>query len=267
MPTTRDERVRRARDLVAPHLAEPGTLGAFLYGSSARPWADPTSDMDVQVVVDDERLAAIDPRARHVAEHHGGIKAADIWIISPRELDAMIDVPTGDINRRRIATAAVLHDPSGIVARIIARAAEVRDDVRDERMRVHYFELTRLAKRIQVAERRDKQDIVRILTAELVLVASKLLFIERRQWPTPTMWIFDELALAGIPAALVAALEAIVESPTARDVRGVRGELDAYLVAAGAAFVRDPEALWSWLFESPRGREAMDIWGGECIRR
>jgi hypothetical protein len=261
-----EERIRLARELVAPRLAEPGSLGALLYGSSVRPYADASSDLDVHLVVEDERLASMDPRERHLAVHHDVTRTAEIWVVSPRALDAMIAPPEADRHRRRLATSVLLHDPAGIVAPIVARACEISEEVREERMRVHYFETTRLGKRIQLAERRDEHDVLRVLAAEMVLAVSKLLCLERRQWPAPVHWVFEELAVAGIPAGLVGALEELLESSTARAARALRGRLDAYLVAEGVAFVRDPRALWSWL-GSPRGREATDVWGGESIRR
>lgn len=266
-PSSLSERLDRARDIVKARLDEPGTLGAFLYGSSVRPYAHPSSDLDVQLIVDDEALASIEPAKRHTTLHHSGEKAADIWIVSTGVLDAMIAMPTGDVHRRRTATGVVVHDPTGVVAQIIARAAEVPEVMRDERMRLHYFEVTRIAERVQVAERRGRQDVVRILTAQLVLTASKLLFLERYEWPAPIMWTSEELLLAGIPAPLVTALEQILEAPTAKALCLLRDHLNEYLLGAGVALVRDPIALSSWLFESPRGKQVMDVWGGESLRR
>ena len=255
----------RARALAAPFRDQAGVIGAFVFGSATRPYADDQSDVDLQIVVADSA------RAAHAGPHHrreiaGTSRISDVWVIELGELERQLGL-RADNHRRRVADAIVLFDTDDTLAGLVARARHVPADVRDARMRVHHFELAWAAQRVLKAEKRGRAAIARILAAELVLAAGNLLFLARGQWPGPLPWMFEELAAAGVPDEIVARLRALVTSPSARDARRLRGAIDAYLIASGVAFVADPVALWAWINHTPEGQLAHVTYGGELSRR
>jgi hypothetical protein len=160
----------------------------------------------------------------------------------------------------------VLSDPKGELAALVRPLVELRDEVRDARLRVHYFESTYVAQKLQKALRQNRVATVRILAAELAIAVSKVLFLEQRRWPVPLNWMFEELVVAGIPSDLIDGLRALAETPNGGAVRALRGRLDPYLLARGCAFVADPLELWQWLFQHADGRQARNAWAGEALR-
>lgn len=191
---------------------------------------------------------------------------AGVWVASRARILRLIEGPL-DAARRALATAAVVADPAGEMASIIARAKEVPDAVREPRMRVHYFEVTRLMKRVDSADRRGKAEVARLLRAQLVTAASKLLFLERREWPAPLDVMLDELGRHAALAPLAERLAQVVSAPAPRDLRKLRGALDEYLVASGVDFVKAPTEIWDYLMFTDAGQAALDTWGGEAVRR
>lgn len=252
-----ERRMTVGRGLARPFEGQQGVIGAFVHGSSVRPYADDTSDIDIAVVVDDDALSAVAVGGAHQKLWEGGRKVADLSFFKQSVFKARL----GDIERFRATHARVLFDRQGVLTMLLAEIAALPAAVAADRMRVHYFEVTNLAAKILAAERRTRREAARVLTAQLVLSAARLLFLSKNAWPSPVSWMFDELELAGVPAPLIAALRAVLEAPAPKTIRTLRGTLDEYLLGCGAAFVGDPVALLEWVYETPDGLRAAAQWG------
>jgi predicted nucleotidyltransferase len=257
--------LERARAIAAPYREQAGVIGAFVFGSAARPYADEWSDVDVQVVVEDAAIASI-TEPHYVREVAGRARGSDVWLIGMRNLERLLAI-RADNHRRRVADAVVLFDTNDAVASLVARAAHIPPELREARMRVHHYEVAYAAQRLHKAERRGRGAVARLFGAELVIAAGKLLFFARGQWPGALPWMFEELAAAGVPDDIVAAMRALAASPSARAARGLRGKIDAYLLANDVRFVADLEALGTWINHTPEGQHAHLTYGGELSRR
>lgn len=250
----RDARLATARTVVTELGATPGMIGAYLFGSATRPYADAQSDLDVGIVLGAAQLSAgiaaiQQARTRLTGQHVDLSYWADTLLARPRE----------DADRRRIAMCEILSDPTGAIAAAQSRLARVPEPVRQARVRLHYFEVGRVAHLIHKAEARADRPLVRLLTAELVQEAAKLLFIERSQWPSPLSWMRQELELLDV--SIAASLWSLLDTSEPAAVRLFRRKLDRYLTERGLAFVADPMALMDWYFSSEAGLRARAEWG------
>jgi predicted nucleotidyltransferase len=251
-------RMERARALSAEWETKPGVLGTYLYGSSVRPYADANSDFDVRVIFEDEPFKAIPIAEIHTNVSEAGKKLGDVWAIRRSELEN----PTRDVDRHSAKYARMLFDPQGTVASILQRVAQIPSSTREVRLRVHYYELTFLAQKVQNAHRRSKRTPAMLISGQLVLAVAKLLLIERGEWPTPMSWMFEELELAGVPTELISQLHTVLETADVRAIRTLRGAIDPYLLDRGHTFIDAPVELWEWLFHTPEGERAQRDWAG-----
>lgn len=253
-PDVPDGAPSHARALAMASRGRPGALAAFVTGDRG-PSVHPARIL--VTVVEEDRATAPRPSPN------------DDLRVRSVSLSHLTRLAThgSDADRRCIARATVVHDDDGVLARTIAQLRTLLDGVREDRMRVHYFELTRFAKRAHTAERRLKKDVVQLLTAEIVLAAARVLFLAKGEWPTSIPWVFDDLRDQGISSGLVDALEEVLASPGSRPLRRLRVPFDQELLGLGAVFLSDPESLWKWLFETAEGRAAMGRWGGEAVTR
>ena len=259
MQTSNDieRRVAAARELARGLEGQEGVVGAFLHGSSIRPYGDDASDLDIALVVEDGSLPAAAAAGAHQKLWEEGRRVADLsWYAR-----SVFVTPHADQERFRATHARVLFDRGGALATLLSVLSELPPAVAAERMRVHYFEVTSLAAKILSAQRRARADAVQLLAAQLVLCSGKLLTLSRSAWPAPTTWMFEELVLVGVPDHLVGGLRRVLESPQARELRSLRGALDEYLLGAGATFVGDPAALLDWIYGTQEGLRAVASWG------
>lgn len=256
----RARRLQRARELAAP-FERPGVLGALLFGSLSRPYADAASDIDVQIVVEDDRLQALLDEQHEDSHYDDGAKVADVSIVSRGDLEGTVR----DAVRRRLATAIILFD-SGELAPLKTRVSAMPEEKRVARLKVHYFEMTYLINKVRNAERRGGSDARALLLAELTIAIAKLCFAEAGQYPPPITWLFDELEVLGAPASITAPLRALGQDSSARLLRRLRADVDSFLLDRGITFIRDPEAVWRWIFHTVDGARSVAELGGPASR-
>ncbi len=254
------ERSACAHDLVRPYEGRPGVLGAFVHGSSVRPYGDARSDLDIGVVVADDTVAAeLAGSEVHRKIWVEGRKLADLSLYPAGSLAS----PPSDLEHFRAMYARVLFEDGGQVTALLDLARALPPAMAAERLRVHYFEVTNLMAKARSAQQRGHDDIAALLRSQLVVRAGRLLAVSRGVWPSPTTWMFEELSWSGVPAPLLASLRALPTSAEPRQLRTLRGALDEYLLAQGIAFVADPGALLEWIYGTPAGRSAVAAWGWE----
>ena len=224
--------VERGMGIAAPYRTTEGVIGAFVFGSASRPYADERSDVDVQIVVENgSPLAKVTDRLDS-RQTDGTARVADVWFIATSELERLLGL-RADMHRRRVSKAVVLFDTGDTIARLVARAAEMPESVRAEAMRVHHAEVTALARSIVSAETRGKTAALHLLATTLVTAAGNLLFYARHEWPIATSWMFEELAIAGVPSDILEDLRALCTAPSAAVARRLGDSVDAYLASRG----------------------------------
>ena len=229
-------------DVIAPS----NVIGAFLHGSSVRPYGVEGSDLDLAVLVNDEAQPAA-AGAAHQKLWKDGLKIADMSFYKR----TVFATPRVDMEHFRAAQARVLFDHDGVVASLLAEVAALPPALAATRMRVHDFEVVSLAGKVSAAQARGK------LAAQLVHAAGRLLCFAANAWPAPMKWMFEELELSGTPEPLVTALRGILDEPQPKALRMLRGMLDGFLLQRGATFVRDPVALLDWIYETEDGLAAI----------
>ena len=105
-----------------------------------------------------------------------------------------------------------------------------------------------------------------MLAAGIVGAAAKIFFVERRVWPASTSWMFEELALEGVPPDTVALMQTVLETGEVRALRELRAKVDQHLASKGFTFMSEPERLLEWYTLTPEGERARQRWAGELAR-
>lgn len=254
-------RLERAHDLVEPYRCRPGVVGAYLGGSSTRPYVDALADLDLFVVFDDEAFAALTERERYVLTI-----TADL----PRRKDVeTICLPWAaledytrthrDSIRAGFHFSPVLFARDARLAEITARIAALPEADRQDRLRVHYYELLWAADKAKKARKRGNVANARLLEGSALDAARRLLFVVRRRWPARRDWATHELVDAGIPTPLLEQwADALGSDAPALD--DLRGALDPWLTAEGHSFHQNSFVLTNWCQFTAEGRAACERW-------
>lgn len=259
----RDVDLERARALIRPWAGRSGVIGIYLVGSATRPFCDELSDLDLEVVVEDDAYAATPDEERHVfVVDEGPPKRVDheFYLRAWTDFLALVD-SRQDIVRAGYRHAVVLHDPDGRVAPVVERLAALRDDVRDARLRVHWLEFLFGIGRSRKTFDRGRTFETRLVLADALRAAVKLLFVAAGAWPAPTHWTRDELSLLGVGEPLLDHLETCTTSLDGEDWKALTVAVVAHLEASGHTFHEDAEALVRWAYLTADGRAALERWG------
>jgi len=257
--------MERARELIQPYLAMPGLVGGYVVGSATRPYRDRTSDYDIELVVEDEAYAALPIAERHVFTiDEGPPRRVDHeFYFRPWSEYAGLESSTRDVFHFAYGHAVVLHDPSGRIAEVAARLAAMSDAVRDDRVRVHYAELAFACGRIRKTLGRGADVDVQLLAGEALRALAKLLFVAHGSWVPSLHWASRELALLGVPDALVAEARSALHTPTADGLDALLASVGGWLSDRGETFHQDLDALASWAFCTDAGKRAFDAWSAQ----
>lgn len=254
--------MERARKLIRPYRDQKGVIGVYLVGSATRPFRDASSDYDLEVVLEDDAYAATPMDERHVfVTDEGPPKKVDheFYLRSWSDFEALLD-SRQDVVRAGYRHAVVLHDTDGRVGQVVERLARLPDDVRDERLRVHWLEfLFGLGRARKTLERKKVLD-ARLVLADALRGAVKLLFVAEGAWPAPAHWTREELALLGAPPGLLERIETCATSIDLADWKGLHEAVRARLDDEGLTFHHDAESLAQWAFLTPEGCAAFERW-------
>ena len=256
--------MERARELIRPYLDREGVIGAYLVGSATRPFRDALSDYDLEVVLADAAYDATPLGERHVfVIDEGPPKRVDheFYLRAWSDFEALVD-SRQDVLRAGYRHAVVLHDPAGRVAPVVARLAELPAAVREERLRVHWLELLFGLGRARKTLVRERELDARLVLADALRAAVKLLFVAAGVWPAPAHWTRAELALLGVPERVLDGLATCATSLDLDDWRGLVAEVRAHLDARGLRFHEDADVLTQWAFLTAEGRAAFERWAG-----
>jgi hypothetical protein len=256
--------MERARELIAPYTVRPGVRGIYLVGSASRPYRDEISDYDFEVAMDDDAYLELPDDERHVFVIDPGPprRVKHEFFLRPwKELEALRD-STRDLDHYPFQHAAVLFDPAGELAPLLADLGRFPADVRETRARVHFveFRANTLSRSLKGLERGDPLN-TRLSVSDAVIALVKLLFVVRGRWPSLRHWARQELSLAGVGDDMLDRMEALLLEPSAERVRDLVERVERWLDAEGMGFHRDPMALHAWAFLSEEGKRAFVTWG------
>ncbi len=258
-----EEPEARARALVEPYCAREGVIGAYLVGSATRPYRDDLSDLDIELVVDDEVYERMPDAERHVLViDEGPPRRVDheFYAWSCSAFRALL-ASTQDLFHQPYQHAVVLHDPSGGIRETVDALAALPANVREDRMRVHFLELLFGAGRAKKTWARGEETSARLVAAGALAAAAKLLFLTKGSWASPLHWTVPELRLLGVPEDLLAAFAGAVADPSPEDLGALVTATRHWLAVEGETLQEDLEALSAWAFHREEGRAAFERWG------
>jgi hypothetical protein len=250
--------MERARLLVEPYTLMPWVRGVYLVGSASRPFRDAVSDYDFEIAVDDDAYAGLPDAEKHIfaMDPDAPTRVDYEFYLRPwSELEALPD-STRDLDHHPFQHAKVLYDPEGALAPLLARIAVLPEEVRSVRVRVHYLELLAARGRSAKCAQRGETLNARLVGADGVAAAAKLLFLLSGSWPAMRHWASHELLIAGAHAGVVEQMKAALDGAVTPLVDTVRELLDAH----GFDFHHDIGALRTWAFISDEGKRAFLTW-------
>ncbi len=263
--------MERARELIKPYLEMEGVIGIYLLGSVTRPYRDGLSDYDIEVIVEDAVYEATPDEERQVFVFkddgkEGGPRVVDYeFYLIPWSDFARLTESTHDLFHQPYQHAVVLHDPEGRIAPIIERLAQLPEEVRRERMTVHFLEfLYRMGRARKTATRTDGSDPainLRLLYGDALSALVKLLFLAKGSWAATKHWSEEELRLLGVPEDLLARASRLRGVPKPEEAKALVEAVRAFLDECGETFHHDMDGIQRWLFFTEEGKRAFERWG------
>jgi predicted nucleotidyltransferase len=254
----------RARELIKPYLAMPGVIGIYVLGSATRPYRDHLSDYDIEVIVEDtvyEHTPMAERQVFFFKEGDPKVVDYEFYLIPWRDFSKLTESAL-DLFHYPYQHAVILHDPQNRIKPIIRQLSLLPDDVRKERMTVHFLEcLFALGRARKTAERGDLPINLALLRGDALNSLAKLLFLAKRSWPSTKHWSEQEFAELGIPASLLNAVRGWIAEPSTDAARSMAAALRGFLDECGETFHHDMTGIQQWLFFTQEGKAAFERWG------
>jgi hypothetical protein len=263
--------VERARELIKPYVEKEGVIGIYLLGSMTRPYRDELSDYDIEVIVEDAVYERTPDEERQVFVFKEGAKEGErktidyeFYLIPWSHFEALTE-STHDLFHQPYQHAVILHDPEDRIAPIITKLSALPEDVRCERMTVHFLEfLYRLGRARKTANRANEMDPginLRLLYGDALSALVKLLLLAKGSWAATKHWSEQELRLLGIPEDLLARAACLKGIPEPEEAKALVEAVRAFLDACGETFHHDMDGIQRWLFFTKDGKRAFERWG------
>ena len=198
--------MERARELIKPYLEKDGVIGIYVVGSATRPYRDELSDYDIEVIVTDDVYESTPMDERQVFSFkEGEPKVVDYeFYLIPWSDFVRLPESAHDMFHHSAQHAVILHDPEGRIEPIIKQLAELPEDVRIERMTVHFLELLyRLGRGRKTANRGELPINLALLGGDALSSLTKLIFLVKKSWPSTVHWSEQEFSELTIPSTLL----------------------------------------------------------------
>lgn len=249
------EQQERALDAYVESVrGEPGALAVVLVGSVAQGREREGSDVDVYLVVDDERFAAETAAGRFAWIERQGIdypgSYIDIKLASPSYLERAAE-RADDPTRASFLGARVAWSELAGLEGLIARIASLPDDVWDERVRSHlsqarlyggYF--------LRQAVERDDPFLRRHAGVHLALAAARAALAAAHVMLPGPKYISKLVRTVPTPGGFVEAWERVVDEPDTASGQALLDILFGWLgegldpADTLSVFIRDNELAW-----------------------
>jgi hypothetical protein len=256
--------MERARELIQPYLQMDGVIGIYVVGSSTRPYRDLLSDYDIEVIVEDDVYERTPMDERQIFSFkEGEPKVVDYeFYLIPWSDFAKLPQSAHDLFHYSAQHASILHDPEGRIEPIIRQLAELPEDIRIERMTVHFLEfLYRLGRNRKTAQRGELPINLALLQGDALSSLTKLIFLAKKSWPSTKHWAEQEFAELSISADLLDLVKTWIPDPSSEKARAMVGAVRAFLDDAGETFHQDMDGIQQWLFFTVKGKAAFERWG------
>ena len=256
--------MQRARKLIRPYLKMDGVIGIYVVGSATRPYRDELSDYDIEVIVEDDVYERTPMDERQVFSFKEGepkIVDYEFYLIPWRDF-AKLPESTHDLFHHSAQHAVILHDPEERIEPVIRQLAELPEDVRIERMTVHFLGLLyRLGRARKTAERGELPINLALLRGDALSSLTKVIFLAKGSWPSTKYWSEQEFAELGISDDLLDLVKVWMLDPSSDNARGLVEAVRSFLDDAGETFHQDMDGIQQWLFFTKEGKAAFERWG------
>ncbi len=256
--------MERARELSRPYMRREGVVGIYVVGSATRPHRDDLSDYDIEVVLEDAAYARTPDAERQVFVYKDSkpkVVDCEFYLRPWSEFLALVS-SAQDLFHYPYQHAVILHDPDARVAPVVRRLAELPEEIRHDRLRVHYLEFRFALGRARKTERRGGDLNLRLLRGDAASALVKVLFLATRSWPATHHWTEQELLRLGVPEDLLDNVESTFRDPTQERTKQLVDAVDAWLDGRGETFHHDTDALITWAFHRSEGKDAFERWAG-----
>jgi hypothetical protein len=239
-------------------------IGIYVVGSATRPHRDPLSDLDIEVVMEDDAHDALPPEERHlfvIAEGPPRRVDHEFYVWPWSGFVSLVD-SRQDHFHYPYQHACILHDPAGRVRPVVEALARLPEEVRTERMRVHLLEWVFGLGRARKTLQRSLDLDGRLVAADAVRGLVKLLFLAAGSWPSTRHWTGPELSQLGVPETIREGMRQVLAAPDPTSFGELHGRVADWLDGRGLSLHRDVPALTRWAFLTREGQEAFERWGG-----
>lgn len=256
--------MERPRELIKPYLEMNGVIGIYVVGSATRPYRDELSDYDIEVIVEDDVYERTPMDERQVFSlKEGEPKVVDYeFYLIPWSDFVRLTKSALDLFHYPYQHAAILHDPEGRIEPIIKQLAELPEDIRLERMTVHFLEfLYRLGRNRKTEQRGDLPINQALLQGDALSSLTKLIFLVKKSWPSMKHWSEQEFSELEISSDLLDSVKAWISDTSSDHARAMIGAVRAFLDAEGETFHQNMEDIQQWLFFTVKGKAAFERWG------
>jgi len=256
--------MERAHQLIKPYLEKSGVIGIYLVGSATRPHADELSDLDIEVIVEDDAYANTPMNERQVfafKDEESRVVDYEFYLIPWSDFVALKD-SAHDLFHYPYQHAIVLHDPDQRIGPVIEELAALPEEIRIERMTVHFLEFHyRLGRSRKTGDRGETPINQALLRGDALSCLTKLLFLAKSSWPSTAHWSEQELRALDVSPSLIEAINTWLENPVSEHARALVGAVRSYLEDCGQTFHQDMEGIQEWLFFTKEGKAAHERWG------
>jgi hypothetical protein len=225
---------------LGPYRDNPEVLGIVVVGSASRHYRDALSDYDVEIITTDRMFASATPEEQFFRISNDAVECA----LVPESDFSAKKRSIADIDHWPYTSCIVLHDPDGYVINEIEQIAAMPEELRQARIRLHYFEFLFSARKIKRTMQRGDELNVRLLAAQAVMTVLKLLFVLQGQWPPITHWTAQNLAqLEDIPATVKPLMIRLLAQPNPATAEQLIQTIDGLLSAIDFPYVHARTAL------------------------
>ena len=180
-------------------------IGVYLVGSATRPFRDPLSDHDFEVVMDDKAFAKGpgEKKLVFVLDEGPPRRVDHEFSLRPWTELARLVRSTLDLDHYPFQHARVLHAPTGRLGELVEHLAALPASVRKTRLRVHYLEFRFGSSRAGNCLDRCGTLNARLILGESITALVKLLSLVKRSWPSTRHGSTEELELLGVGPDLI----------------------------------------------------------------
>lgn len=208
-------------------------LGIILVGSGSRQYRDELSDFDVEVIVKEQYYDELDEEQKFYEFEDEGI---EILIYSEHDFSKKIQ-SSKDLEHWPYEECVILHDTNQYLEEKIVEIALLTPEVREARLKLHYFEFLFSARRVKRTLTRGSEFNARLVSAQMVFVLIKLLFLLNYRWPPLLHWAAENLdLLEDIPVNIKLMMLEAIRRPDGHLAEKLITEVDKLLTLNGVNF-------------------------------